>query len=69
MFGFYKPCTDAVFVQADEAYLVGKGLTPVAAYLAQDVRKYQKLSFKAEIFRQDIIRIALENGVDMIHPG
>lgn len=22
--------------QADEAYLVGKGLTPVAAYLAQD---------------------------------
>jgi len=39
--------------KADEAYLVGKGLTPVAAYLAQD----------------DIIRIALENGVDMIHPG
>lgn len=39
--------------QADEAYLVGKGMTPVGAYLAQD----------------DIIRIALENGVDMIHPG
>ena len=39
--------------QADEAYQVGKGLTPVAAYLAQD----------------DIIRIALEHGVDMIHPG
>jgi len=39
--------------KADEAYLVGKGLTPVAAYLAQD----------------DIIKIALENGVDMIHPG
>ncbi|CCM00391.1 uncharacterized protein FIBRA_02421 [Fibroporia radiculosa] len=38
---------------ADEAYQVGKGLTPVAAYLAQD----------------DIIRIALEHGVDMIHPG
>jgi len=44
--------TDAI-LQADEAYQVGKGLTPVAAYLAQD----------------DIIRIALEHGVDMIHPG
>jgi len=40
-------------LQADEAYQVGKGLTPVAAYLAQD----------------DIISIALEHGVDMIHPG
>lgn len=40
-------------LQADEAYQVGKGLTPVGAYLAQD----------------DIIRIALEHGVDMIHPG
>ena len=40
-------------IQADEAYQVGKGLTPVAAYLAQE----------------DIIRIALEHGVDMIHPG
>ncbi|KAI9461464.1 hypothetical protein HD554DRAFT_2129891 [Boletus coccyginus] len=39
--------------KADEAYQVGKGLTPVAAYLAQE----------------DIIRIALEHGVDMIHPG
>jgi pyruvate carboxylase len=39
--------------KADEAYQVGKGLTPVAAYLAQD----------------DIVRIALEHGVDMIHPG
>ncbi|KAF9523056.1 hypothetical protein CPB83DRAFT_863535 [Crepidotus variabilis] len=39
--------------KADEAYQVGKGLTPVAAYLSQD----------------DIIRIALEHGVDMIHPG
>ncbi|KZT70750.1 pyruvate carboxylase [Daedalea quercina L-15889] len=39
--------------KADEAYQVGKGLTPVAAYLAQD----------------DIIRIAIEHGVDMIHPG
>ncbi|KAG8964545.1 pyruvate carboxylase [Tulasnella sp. 419] len=39
--------------KADEAYQVGKGLTPVAAYLAQD----------------DIINIALEHGVDMIHPG
>ncbi|KAI0759632.1 Pre-ATP-grasp domain-containing protein [Irpex lacteus] len=38
---------------ADEAYQVGKRLTPVGAYLAQD----------------DIIHIALEHGVDMIHPG
>ncbi|KAM0756393.1 pyruvate carboxylase [Meredithblackwellia eburnea MCA 4105] len=39
--------------KADEAYLVGKGKSPVAAYLDQD----------------DIIRIALEHGVTMIHPG
>ncbi|BGP04845.1 Pyruvate carboxylase [Rhodotorula toruloides] len=39
--------------KADEAYMVGKGMTPVAAYLAQD----------------DIIRVALEHGVTMIHPG
>ncbi|KAH8920975.1 pyruvate carboxylase [Atractiella rhizophila] len=39
--------------KADEAYMVGKGLTPVAAYLAQD----------------DIIRTALEHDVDFIHPG
>ena len=39
--------------KSDESYLVGKGMTPVAAYLAQD----------------DIVRIALEHGVDMIHPG
>jgi pyruvate carboxylase len=36
--------------QADEAYQVGAGLSPVQAYLAID----------------DIIRIALEHGVDMI---
>ncbi|KAG8904341.1 pyruvate carboxylase [Tulasnella sp. 403] len=39
--------------KADEAYQVGKGLTPVGAYLAQD----------------SIIDIAIEHGVDMIHPG
>jgi pyruvate carboxylase len=39
--------------KSDESYLVGKGMQPVAAYLAQD----------------DIVRIALEHGVDMIHPG
>ncbi|KIK07732.1 hypothetical protein K443DRAFT_672996 [Laccaria amethystina LaAM-08-1] len=39
--------------KSDEAYQVGKGLTPVGAYLAQE----------------DIIKIALEHGVDMIHPG
>lgn len=39
--------------KADEAYLVGKGMSPVGAYLAID----------------DIIRVALENDVDAIHPG
>lgn len=49
-----RPLTSILsLLQSDEAYQVGKGLTPVGAYLAQD----------------DIIRIALEHGVDMIHPG
>jgi pyruvate carboxylase len=39
--------------KVDEAYLVGKGKTPVQAYLDGD----------------DIIRVALEAGVDAIHPG
>ena len=39
--------------KADEAYLVGEGLAPIAAYL--DI--------------EDIIRIAKENQVDAIHPG
>ena len=39
--------------KADEAYLVGKGKTPVQAYLDSD----------------DIIRIAIEAGADAIHPG
>ena len=39
--------------KVDEAYLVGKGKTPVQAYLDGE----------------DIIRIALEAGVDAIHPG
>lgn len=39
--------------KADESYLVGEGLAPVAAYLSID----------------DIIRIATENDVDAIHPG
>ena len=39
--------------KADEAYLVGKGLEPVAAYLNID----------------EIIDIALRHGVDAIHPG
>jgi pyruvate carboxylase len=55
--------------KADEAYQVGKGLTPVAAYLAQGsatyLRGFGPLTRRAD----DIIRIALENGVDMIHPG
>ncbi|VDO27515.1 unnamed protein product [Haemonchus placei] len=40
-------------LKADEAYLVGKGLPPVAAYLSID----------------QIIDTALEHGVDAIHPG
>jgi len=40
-------------VKADEAYLVGKGLAPVAAYL--DV--------------PGIIRVAQEQDIDAIHPG
>ncbi len=39
--------------KADEAYLVGQDKSPVAAYL--DI--------------PDIVRIAVENGVDAIHPG
>ncbi|NKF23969.1 pyruvate carboxylase [Solimonas marina] len=39
--------------KADESYLVGKGQKPIAAYL--DIA--------------DIVRIALEAGVDAIHPG
>ncbi|NGY04362.1 pyruvate carboxylase [Solimonas terrae] len=39
--------------KADESYLVGRGQKPIAAYL--DI--------------PDIIRIALEAGVDAIHPG
>ncbi|KAG6812824.1 hypothetical protein H0H92_016093 [Tricholoma furcatifolium] len=50
----YQPIVKrGLLSQSDEAYQVGKGLTPVGAYLAQD----------------DIIKIALEHGVDMIHPG
>jgi len=39
--------------QADEAYLVGEGKAPIAAYLDID----------------DILRIAQQAGVDAIHPG
>ncbi|KAM9826987.1 pyruvate carboxylase, mitochondrial-like [Neosynchiropus ocellatus] len=39
--------------KADEAYLIGRGLPPVAAYL--DI--------------PDIIKVAKENNVDAIHPG
>lgn len=49
----YEDRMNAHRYKSDESYLVGKGMTPVAAYLAQD----------------DIIRVALEHGVDMIHPG
>uniref|UniRef100_A0A671QLR0 Pyruvate carboxylase, mitochondrial-like n=1 Tax=Sinocyclocheilus anshuiensis TaxID=1608454 RepID=A0A671QLR0_9TELE len=39
--------------KADEAYLIGRGLSPVAAYL----------------HIPDIIKVAKENNVDAIHPG
>jgi len=39
--------------KADEAYQIGAGLGPVAAYLSID----------------EMIRVALESGVDAIHPG
>ena len=39
--------------KADESYLVGEGMSPVAAYLAVD----------------KIIEVALETGADAIHPG
>ena len=39
--------------KADEAYLVGKGLEPVAAYLAED----------------EIIELAKRHDIDAIHPG
>ncbi len=39
--------------KADEAYLVGKGLEPVAAYLAED----------------EIVELAKRNDIDAIHPG
>lgn len=39
--------------KADESYLVGEGLKPVQAYLNVP----------------EIIRIAIDNGVDAIHPG
>jgi len=43
------------FTEADEAYVIGKRgqYTPVGAYLAGD----------------EIIKIALQHGVQMIHPG
>lgn len=39
--------------RADESYLIGEGKAPVEAYLDMD----------------DIIRVARENEVDLIHPG
>ena len=48
-------CTDIIIIEADEAYVIGKRgqYTPVGAYLAGD----------------EIIKIALEHGAQMIHPG
>lgn len=44
-----------IIAEADEAYVIGKRgqFTPVGAYLAGD----------------EIIKIALQHGVQMIHPG
>ena len=46
---------DSTMTEADEAYMIGKRgqYTPVGAYLAGD----------------EIIKIALEHEVNMIHPG
>ncbi|PWN29439.1 pyruvate carboxylase [Jaminaea rosea] len=49
----YEDRMSAHRYKADEAYQVGAGMSPVQAYLAIP----------------DIIRIAKEHGVDMIHPG
>ena len=45
----------SICTEADEAYVIGKRgqYTPVGAYLAGD----------------EIIKIALQHGVQMIHPG
>ena len=51
-----RPNTDAsVLTEADEAYMIGKRgqYTPVQAYLAID----------------EIVKIAVLHGVNMIHPG
>ncbi len=39
--------------KADESYLVGHGMEPIAAYLSVD----------------EVIRVALESGADAVHPG
>jgi pyruvate carboxylase len=46
---------DNTYIEADEAYVIGKRgqYTPVGAYLAGD----------------EIIKIALQHDVNMIHPG
>ena len=48
-----KIVLECIRFKADEAYLVGKGKGPVAAYLDID----------------SIISLAKEKKVDMIHPG
>lgn len=47
--------TEVFLAEADEAYVIGKRgqYTPVGSYLAGD----------------EIIKIALQHGVQMIHPG
>jgi pyruvate carboxylase len=54
----YSPWTQAntdQYTEADEAYVIGKRgqYTPVGAYLAGD----------------EIIKIAVEHGAQMVHPG
>ena len=39
--------------KADEAYLIGRGMGPIEAYLSID----------------EVLRVARENGADAIHPG
>jgi pyruvate carboxylase len=55
IFSGVRPADTWIITEADEAYVIGKRgqYTPVGAYLAGD----------------EIIKIALEHGAQMIHPG
>jgi pyruvate carboxylase len=54
-FSYIVSIADDISIEADEAYVIGKRgqYTPVGAYLAAD----------------EIVKIALQHDVNMIHPG